>query len=150
MLHLIQLHCGREVTVRVAKVFAIDMDRHNQSYFSTFQISQKHNDDLVAMAQRKIETAYHNTGTIEEMIKDIPASRRNILRRFKMVTGITPIEYLQQTRIAAAKKMLEQTSEQMAEVIFKSGYNDPKAFRKVFRKAVGMTPSEYREKFYIM
>ena len=149
MLFLIQLHCGKEVTVRIAKLFAIDMDRHRQSYFSTFQISRNHSDDLVAMAQQKIETAYHNTGTIEEMIKDIPASRRNIVRRFKQVTGITPIEYLQQTRVEAAKKMLEQSAAQMTEVIYKSGYNDPKAFRKVFRKTVGMTPSEYREKFYV-
>lgn len=148
MLLLIQKYCGKMVAIKVAKVFAIDMDRTNQSYFSTFQISQDHNDNLVALTQHKIETAYHNTGTIEEMIKDIPASRRNIVRRFKQVTGITPIVYLQQTRIAAAKKLLEQTSEQMTEVIFKSGYNDPKAFRKVFRKTVGMTPSEYRDKFY--
>lgn len=148
MLYLIQLRCGKEIAVRIAKRFSIDMDRQKQSYFSTFQISRNHNDDLVAMAQRKIETAYHNTGTIEEMIKDIPASRRNIVRRFKQVTGITPIEYLQQTRIEAAKRLLEQTVEQMTEVIYKSGYNDPKAFRKVFRKTVGMTPTEYRDKFY--
>ena len=149
MLYLIQQYCGKEMTVRVAKLFAIDMDRQKQSYFSTFEISRNHSDDLVAMAQQRIETAYHNTGTIEEMIRDIPASRRNIVRRFKQVTGITPIEYLQQTRIQAAKKLLEQTAEQMTEVIYKSGYNDPKAFRKVFRKTVGMTPTEYREKFYV-
>jgi len=149
MLHLLQLYCNKEVAIRIAKLFSIDMDRHKQSYFSTFQISHNHDDNLVAMAQQKIETAYHNTGTIEEMIKDIPASRRNIVRRFKQVTGITPIEYLQQTRIAAAKKLLEQTTQQMTEVIYQSGYNDPKAFRKIFRKTVGMTPSEYREKFYV-
>ncbi|RAJ22834.1 GlxA family transcriptional regulator [Pedobacter cryoconitis] len=149
MLHLLQIHCGNTIAIKIAKLFAIDMDRHTQTYFNTFQISRKHNDDLVAMAQQKIETAYHNTGTIEEMIKDIPASRRNIVRRFKQVTGITLIEYLQQTRIEAAKKLLEQTVEQMTEVIYKSGYNDPKAFRKVFRKTVGMTPSEYRDKFYL-
>ncbi|MBB6269784.1 transcriptional regulator GlxA family with amidase domain [Pedobacter cryoconitis] len=149
MLHLIQINCGNPTAIRIAKLFAIDMDRHTQTYFNTFQISRKHNDDLVAMAQQKIETGYHNAGTIEEMIKDIPASRRNIVRRFKQVTGITLIEYLQQTRIEAAKKLLEQTAEQMTEVIYKSGYNDPKAFRKVFRKSVGMTPSEYRDKFYL-
>ena len=148
MLHLLQQHCNKEIAVKIAKFYSIDMDRQNQSYFSTFQITHKHDDSLVAMAQRKIEMGYKNIGTIEEMIKDIPASRRNILRRFKQVTGITPIEYLQQTRIEAAKKLLEQTSEQMTAVIMLSGYNDPKAFRKVFRKAVGMTPSDYREKFY--
>ncbi|EHQ30606.1 GlxA family transcriptional regulator [Mucilaginibacter paludis] len=149
LLHLIQRHCGKEMAVRVAKVFAIDMDRDKQSYFSTFQPTRNHNDDLVAIAQQKIEANYHDTGTIEELIKDIPASRRNIVRRFKQVTGITPIEYLQQTRIEAAKKLLVQTGQQMTEVIVNSGYSDPKAFRKVFRKSVGMTPSEYREKFHV-
>lgn len=148
MLHLLQIHCGKEIAIKIAKLYAIDMDRHTQAYFSTFQVSQDHDDDLVALAQQKIEMAYHDTSTIEEMIKDIPASRRNIVRRFKQVTGITPIEYLQHIRIAAAKKLLEQTTEQMTTVIYKSGYNDPKAFRKIFRKTVGMTPSEYREKFY--
>lgn len=147
LLHLLEIHCGIEIAVRTAKIFAIDMGRDRQSYFSTFQPTRNHHDDLVASAQQKIETCYQDVGTIEEMIKDIPSSRRNIVRRFKQVTGVTPIEYLQLTRIEAAKKLLEQTGQQMMEVIFNSGYNDPKAFRKVFRKTVGMTPSEYREKF---
>lgn len=147
LLHLVQKYCGKDIAVKTAKIFAIDMDRHNQSYFSTFQPSRNHNDELVATAQQKIEASYRNTGTIEEMIKDLPSSRRNIVRRFKQVTGITPIEYLQQTRIEAAKKLLEQTNQQMAEIIFHSGYNDPKSFRKIFRKTVGMTPTEYRDKF---
>lgn len=149
LLHLIHQHCGKDVAVRTAKIFAIDMDRDNQAYFSTFQPLRGHNDDLVTSAQKKIEASYHDTGTIEEMIKDLPASRRNIVRRFKQVTGITPIEYLQQTRIEAAKKLLVNTMQQMTEVIVNSGYSDPKAFRKIFRKTVGMTPSEYREKFCV-
>jgi transcriptional regulator GlxA family with amidase domain len=149
LLLLVQRYCGKEMSIRTAKVFAIDMDRHNQSYFSTFRASRDHQDNLVAEAQEKIESNYHEAGTIEEMIRDIPSSRRNIVRRFKQVIGITPIEYLQHTRIEAAKKLLEQTSQQMMDVILNSGYNDPKSFRKVFRKTVGMTPSEYREKFRV-
>ncbi|QDW24210.1 helix-turn-helix domain-containing protein [Pedobacter sp. KBS0701] len=147
LLHLLQIHCGKDMAVKVAKIFAIDMDRVNQLYFSTFQPIRHHNDDIVASAQEKIESNYQDVATIEEMIKDIPSSRRNIVRRFKQVIGITPIEYLQQTRIEAAKKLLEQTAQQMTEVIYNSGYNDPKAFRKVFRKSVGMTPTQYRDKF---
>src|ERR1700744_452540 len=149
LLHIIHRYCGSDVAIRTAKFFAIDMDRDNQSYFSTFKPSHDHNDGLVASAQQKIESSYCEAGTIEEIIKDIPASRRNIVRRFKQVTGITPIEYLQQTRIEAAKKLLEQTDQQMTEVIYNSGYSDPKAFRKIFRKAVGMTPTEYRDKFQV-
>jgi len=147
LLHIIEMNCGRDVAVRAAKIFAIDINRDNQSYFSTFSPVRNHNDELVASAQQKIESRYSDAETIEEIIKDIPASRRNMVRRFKQATGMTPIEYLQQTRIEAAKRLLEQTGQQMTEIIYNSGYNDPKAFRKVFRKAVGMTPSEYREKF---
>ena len=149
LLHIIQRYCGSDMAVRTAKFFAIDMDRDNQSYFSTFKPSHDHSDELVASAQQKIESSYSDAGTIEEIIKDIPASRRNIVRRFKQVTGLTPIEYLQQTRIEAAKKLLEQTDKQMTEVIYNSGYSDPKAFRKIFRKAVGMTPTAYRDKFQV-
>ncbi|MFC3559366.1 GlxA family transcriptional regulator [Pedobacter jamesrossensis] len=147
LLYLLQIHCGKDLAIKTAKIFAIDMDRHNQSYFSSFQPLRHHNDEIVACAQEKIELNYQDISTIEEMIKDIPSSRRNIVRRFKQVIGITPIEYLQQTRIEAAKKLLEQTAQQMTEVIYNSGYNDPKAFRKIFRKTVGMTPSQYRDKF---
>lgn len=147
LLYLLQIHCGKDLAIKTAKIFAIDMDRQNQSYFSSFQPTRHHNDEIVASAQDKIESNYQDVSTIEEMIKDIPSSRRNIVRRFKQVTGITPIEYLQQTRIEAAKKLLEQTAQQMTEVIYNSGYNDPKAFRKIFRKTVGMTPSQYRDKF---
>jgi len=149
LLHIIQRYCDNDVAVKTAKFFAIDMDRDNQSYFSTFQPMRDHSDELVASAQQKIEHNYNDACTIEEIIKDIPASRRNIVRRFKQVTGITPIEYLQQTRIEAAKKLLVQTDKQMTEVIHNSGYSDPKAFRKIFRKAVGMTPTEYRDKFHV-
>jgi transcriptional regulator GlxA family with amidase domain len=149
LLHLVHEYCGKEMSIKIAKVFAIDMDRDKQSYFSTFDPSKDHSDELVASAQLKIESNYHDTATIEELIKDIPSSRRNIVRRFKQVTGITPIEYLQQTRIEAAKKLLEQTGQQMSEIIYSSGYNDPKAFRKVFKKSVGMTPTQYREKFQV-
>lgn len=149
LLHLIQKYCGKEIAIKTAKTFAIDMDRDKQSYFSTFQSSRDHNDSLVAQAQEKIENNYHDRTTIEELIKDLPSSRRNMARRFKQVTGLTPIAYLQQTRIQAAKVLLENTSEQMSAVIYKSGYNDPKAFRKVFKKTVGMTPTQYREKFQV-
>lgn len=149
LLHLVHEYCGKEMAIKIAKVFAIDMDRDKQSYFSTFQPSKDHNDDLVASAQAKIESNYQDAATIEELIKDIPSSRRNIVRRFKQITGITPIEYLQQTRIEAAKKLLVKTGQQMSEIIFNSGYSDPKAFRKVFKKSVGMTPSQYREKFQV-
>lgn len=147
LLHLINEHCGKAMAIRMAKLFAIDMDRECQSYFGSFQPTKNHRDELVAIAQQKIEERYQEATTLDEIIKDLPASRRNMVRRFKQITGITPIEYLQQTRIEVAKRLLETTAQQMTEIIYNTGYTDPKAFRKVFKKNVGMTPTQYREKF---
>jgi transcriptional regulator GlxA family with amidase domain len=130
-------------------MFAIDMDREQQTYFGTFTPPQNHGDGLVNMAQQKIEKEYQEGSTIEVLIQDIPASRRNVVRRFKQAIGVTPIEYLQRTRIEAAKKLLAQTDQSVLEVMLNSGYNDLKSFRQLFKKSTGVTPKEYRDKFNI-
>jgi transcriptional regulator GlxA family with amidase domain len=146
---LVQKYCGNEIAVQIAKIFSIDLNRYKQSYFSTFRPNHLHNDTLVAMLQQKIESQYHSIETLEEITKDIPTSTRNMTRRFKQVTGIPPIEYLQNIRVESSKRYLEQTQLSISEIIEKTGYNDPKAFRKVFYKMVGMKPIEYREKFRV-
>lgn len=146
LVFLVQKYCGNEMAVNISKIFAIDINRSQQSYFSTFRPDYSHSDDMVKKIQQKIETHYRDITTIEEVIKDLPASRRNIVRRFKQSTGVPPIEYLQHIRIEKAKQQLEQTNLNISEIINETGYTDPKSFRKVFVKLVGMTASEYRNK----
>ena len=147
LLHLIEKYCNRDVAIKIAKVFAIDMDRYQQSYFANWAPSRRHQDDLVTEAQNRMENRFKDRLTVEEVIHDLPVSRRNFIRRFKMATGITPIEYLQRIRIEAAKKLLEQRSENITGVMMHTGYEDAKAFRQVFRKIVGLSPKDYREKY---
>jgi len=149
LLRIVQKYCGNEMVIRIAKIFAIDLDRYSQSYFGTFVPSHNHNDDLVKIVQDKIEAMFHEIETIEEIIKSLPSSRRNIVRRFKLATGIPPIEYLQQVRVESAKKQLEQSNHNINEIAERSGYSDPKSFRKTFVKIVGMSPLEYRKKFKV-
>jgi len=149
LLRIVQNYCGNEMAIRIAKIFAIDMDRYSQSYFGTFVPSHNHNDNLVKIIQDKIEAMFCEIETIEEIIKSIPSSRRNIVRRFKLATGVPPIEYLQHVRVQSAKKQLEQSNHNINEISIQSGYSDPKSFRKMFVKIVGMSPLEYRKKFKV-
>lgn len=147
MMLLLEVYCNREVAVKAAKIFSVDMDRSCQLYFGSFMPMEDHSDELVKHAQNEIKKNYSTASTIEEIISEVPASRRNLVRRFKQVTGVTPIEYLQKTRIEAAKQLLETSKRSVTEVMLESGYNDSKIFRSVFKKNVGMTPKMYREKF---
>jgi transcriptional regulator GlxA family with amidase domain len=149
LLRIVQKYCGNEIVIRIAKIFAIDMDRYNQSYFGTFVPSHNHNDDLVKKVQENIETRFREIVSLEDIIKNIPSSRRNFVRRFKLATGVPPIEYLQNVRVESAKKQLEHSSHNINEIIEQSGYSDPKSFRKMFVKIVGMSPLEYRKKFKV-
>jgi transcriptional regulator GlxA family with amidase domain len=147
LMRLIENYCGRRMAVRTAKMFSIDMDRNQQTYFGTFSPAENHGDDLVKQVQQEIKKNFREVNTIEELITSIPSSRRNLVRRFKLATGITPIEYLQKTRVEAAKQLLAHSRQSILEIMLESGYNDFKSFRLIFKKNVGMTPTAYRKKF---
>jgi transcriptional regulator GlxA family with amidase domain len=147
LLLLVENYCGRDMAIRTAKYFAIDMDREQQTQFATFKPVPSRQDELVSQLQERIRKEYAQVNTIEELINDLPSSRRNLARRFKHATGITFIEYLQRTRIEAAKRVLERSSGGVLESMIASGYNDEKTFRQLFKKTVGMTPSSYRDKY---
>lgn len=147
MLYLIESFCGREIAIKISKFFAIDMDRNIQSYFSSFKPGKIHDDKIILMVQEKMEAEYNKISTVDELINDLPVSRRNFLRRFKNATGVTPIDYLQKIRIEAAKKILETSNNSITEAMMDVGYSDVKAFRQLFRRITGLTPRSYQEKF---
>ncbi|BAV05590.1 Transcriptional regulator GlxA family, contains an amidase domain and an AraC-type DNA-binding HTH domain [Filimonas lacunae] len=147
MLHLLEKYCGRPIAVQIAKLFSIDMDRNQQAYFSGFQPSKSHSDSLVKEAQQEIESKYMEIATIDGMVKNMPVSPRNFMRRFKQATGITPINYLQNTRIEAARNLLEHTNDSITDIMYSVGYGDMKSFRILFTRITGLSPKAYREKY---
>src|SRR5690606_22126467 len=64
---------------------------------------------------------------------------------FKNNTGKTFIEQLTNIRMDKAKDMLKSTSLRNYEVAEKVGYHDSRYFSQIFKKKVGVSPSEYRE-----
>lgn len=147
LIHLVQETCGREYAIRLAKNFAIDMDRSSQLYFEKFVPELAREDELVRQVQQVINERYRDLKNVEEALEEIPSSRRNIVRRFKTATGMTPIRYLQKTKIESARRLLETTNKDILEVMLSSGYQDLKNFRELFKNFTGLTPKGYREKY---
>jgi transcriptional regulator GlxA family with amidase domain len=149
LVHIIQEHCGREYALKLAKNFAIDMDRNTQLYFEKFIPAIAREDKLVRQVQETISLRYPDLKNVEEALEEIPSSRRNIVRRFKSATGMTPIRYLQRIKIEAAKHLLETTDRDVLDIMLSSGYQDIKSFRELFKNLTGLTPKNYREKYAI-
>lgn len=70
-----------------------------------------------------------------------------ISQLFKNEIGVGFLAYLTNIRMEKAKKLLLATSLSVAEVAGEAGYTDYRVFTKVFKKAEGITPSQYRRDF---
>jgi len=103
---------------------------------------------MVQHAQEYIEKNLDKKISIEDLSFNFNVGRRNFDRRFIKATGNTPIEYAQRVKIESAKKAFETNRKTINEVMFEVGYSDVKAFREVFRKITGISPLEYKRKYY--
>ncbi|MBK9984615.1 MAG: helix-turn-helix domain-containing protein [Saprospiraceae bacterium] len=147
ILYIIEKYAGRELAILSAKVFAIEIDRQNQSPFIMFQGQKEHSDESIKHAQEFIENNFQEKITVDELASMLALGRRNLERRFKKATSNTVVEYIQRVKIEAAKKSFETTRKNINEIMYDVGYNDTKAFRTVFRKITGLSPIEYRSKY---
>jgi len=147
ILYLVEKYSDRETAVLIAKYFALDISRDNQSQFAIFRGQRNHGDLDIQHAQDYIERKYEEKITVENLANHVNIGRRTFERRFKEATNNTPVEYLQRVRIEAAKKFFEASRKNVSEVMYDVGYTDTKAFRDIFRKITGLTPIDYRNKF---
>jgi len=149
LLHIIEKHLGRGMSVLASKMFEIDIERKSQSQFAIFMGQKRHNDNEVLKAQDFIENNSDKKITVDELCIKYSIGRRTFERRFKKSTGNSFIEYIQRVKVEAVKRQLEAGRKTVNEIIFEVGYNDINAFREVFKKYVGMSPIDYRKKYKV-
>lgn len=97
-----------------------------------------------------IEINIKNGITLEDLAN---YSNRNIYylsKLFKKEMGVNFIDYLTDRKIQLAKEMLEDTNIPIKNISIELSFNEPNYFSKVFKKNVGITPSQYREKVSII
>lgn len=81
-----------------------------------------------------------------QQIADFCGLERSYLSKmFRRATNYTPQEYLIFFRMKKAKQLLRDPKLPIQHVAYAVGYNDPFAFSKIFKKEVGMSPTQYRE-----
>lgn len=147
MLYLVEKFCDRQTAVYCSKIFQIDINRQTQLDFAIFSGQKSHGDEVIQKAQEYIEHHFDERISFEDLSKKLAVGRRNFDRRFIRATGNTPVEYWQRVKIESAKKALETTRKTVNEIMYETGYAYTKAFREVFRKITGLSPSAYKNKY---
>lgn len=72
-------------------------------------------------------------------------SPRTLSRRFLDELQLTPGRWIQEQRLEAARVLLESTKLSVSEICFRVGYQDVASFGRLFARATGLTPGEFRK-----
>lgn len=100
---------------------------------------------LISKAKVYIEENYHKDISLDDVSRILDISPYYFSKLFKEETGENFIEYLTNMRIEKAKYLLIHSGKNIKNICIETGYSDPNYFSRIFKKQVGVTPTEYRE-----
>lgn len=100
----------------------------------------------VQKAKQFIQEHYSKNITLDSIAKEVFLSPVYLSFLFKQVENMNLTDFLTHTRLEKAKELLRESSFKTYEISNQVGYHDEKYFSRLFKKKVGMTPTEYRFK----
>jgi AraC family transcriptional regulator, transcriptional activator FtrA len=146
MLHVIRSDHGTNIANLVARRLVISPQRNGgQAQFVPNPVQRE-----TGRLSRLMEWVRANPGevhSLESMAKRALMSSRTLQRKFQQSTGMSPMDWLVQQRVALARDLLELSQAQISEVAFKAGFGSEESFRRHFRTVVGLSPVAYRQQF---
>jgi iron complex transport system substrate-binding protein len=96
---------------------------------------------------RYLTRNYRQAIVLEQLARQLNYSPQYISRKFKEQTGYSPMDYVIRLRMDGARELLLATTATLQEVASHIGYPDLMYFNRIFKKNVGMTPGQYRNRF---
>ena len=83
--------------------------------------------------------------SVQSMAATITMSAGHFSRSFKAHIGVTPFDYVIQRRLARARAHLRQSQDDLINIAFACGFSSHAHMTMVFRKYLGLTPSQLRQ-----
>ena len=99
---------------------------------------------LTEKAMQYIEENIAADLSLEQLADALHISASHLSRTFKKATGLSLTDYINQLRITKAKELLRGTDIYIYAISEMVGYHDATYFSSMFKKLVGVSPSEYR------
>jgi transcriptional regulator GlxA family with amidase domain len=146
-LHLIARHVGPTAAQAMARMLMLEWHGEGQAPYISFSPRLQHDDALIRELQQWLGAHYMVPDPVKEMLARSSLSRRSLERRFRLAADCSPIQYVQDLRIAEARRRLERTSMPVERIACDVGYDNTAFFRRVFKRATRLTPGAYRRKF---
>ena len=99
---------------------------------------------LIERARSTLDDAHGVGWSLDALATEVGLSKFHLLRLFRALHRITPIEYAERVRMHAAATRLRSADAAIGEVATQFGYESASAFAKAFRRHTGFAPTAWR------
>ncbi|SDR48918.1 transcriptional regulator, AraC family with amidase-like domain [Rhizobiales bacterium GAS113] len=147
-LALIEEDQGRAFALRCARSMVVPFKRAGgQAQFSLQLQAQFASTPAVQRVQEWAAENISGDLSVTTLAARAGMSERNFARLFREATGMTPAEFVERLRVDAARRLLENPAQRRECIATECGFGSADTLRRVFQKRVGVTPSQYRDRF---
>ncbi|MGW6427378.1 GlxA family transcriptional regulator [Nocardia sp. NPDC055053] len=147
-LYMVRQDYGSAVAAATARLAVMPLTREGgQAQFIIEGPRPESTDRSINPTLEWAQTVLGEGITVQDLAERAGVSERTLIRRFHEQVRMTPNEWLQATRVRRAQALLESTNLTMERIADETGFASVVAFRKSFRKTVGVTPQAYKKAF---
>jgi transcriptional regulator GlxA family with amidase domain len=147
-LALVEEDLGHAVAMSVARELVMFLKRPGgQSQFSAHLAAQSSARDVIRDVQDWVLENLDKSLHVDVLAVRAGMSTRNFARLFKQDTATTPADFVEAARIDAARRLLEDSASPLKRVASRCGFGDPNSLRRTFVRRLGVTPTDYRNRF---
>lgn len=146
MLHLIRSRLGMAVALDVASVFIYDQARAATDAQPLVSLGRLDGyDPRVAQTIRLMESHIDRPLTVAAIARRAGVTARTLEKTFALAVGETPGAYYLRLRLFAARRLVLDTSESMADIAARTGFSSAAAFSRAFSRAFRVPPTHLRQ-----
>jgi AraC family transcriptional regulator, transcriptional activator FtrA len=147
-LYVVRRDLGAEVANKVARRMVVPPHRDGgQAQFVDAPISACDVDDPL---KESLDWALEHLDqplSVDVLARRAAMSPRTFARRFRQVTGETPLQWLLHQRVLLAQRLLETTEDSIEEIATQCGFGSAAALREHFVRRTHTSPTAYRRTF---
>jgi transcriptional regulator GlxA family with amidase domain len=147
VLALIARFTGPEEAMKVARINLMDLNAASPQVYASLTHGSHAADPVIARCQQWASLNYTHEAPVAQMLALSQLAERTFKRRFAQATGMAPLEYVHHVRLEEAKYMLEAGELPVEAIAMDVGYSDGSFFSRLFRRKVGLSPAQYRQRF---
>jgi AraC family transcriptional activator FtrA len=147
-LHIVRLDHGAEVANTMARRMVVPPQRDGgQAQFVATPVPPAPEDDAIAVTIEWAMAHLDQPLQVEHLARRAVLSPRTFARRFRSVTGTTPMKWLARQRVLHAQRLLETTDLPVEIIAQRCGFATATVLRSHFRRVAGTSPQAYRRVF---